>query len=300
MATLILEQHGRRMPTHFNANNANTNAPNVRPANPVPRYTAAPTLSRPSWAPQKATPILSYAFYGSLIVLAVFIILFIIHYTVFPIFSFKEGDPGVIPVPTVSDKQVAFTKAPAGNDVSGNFTNVVPCGYTLSMDIFLTGQFNEQNAPRIIMYNSVNPILTIPTKDNLATTFPNANLIIWLDPALNDLYASVITMDRPGGTSTVQTTTPIVNVPIKTPFRVTYVYDQSFLEVYLNGYMVSSMVFTNKPRGLSTSAPFFFGHLTSRSSCLVGDVTYWPRELSSREVTADGIAKSTAAFFIPA
>lgn len=298
MGALILEQHGRRMPTRFNVNAANTRDANVDPANTA--LPAPPSRGWPTWAPQQATSILSYGFYGSLLVLAIFIILFIVHFTVYPIFSFKVGDPGIIPVPTSSDKQMDFTKSPAGNDVSGNFTKIVPCGYTLSMDLYLTGEFNEQTAPRIIMYNAPSRVSTIPTKDNLATTFQQANLIIWLDPALNDLYASVITLNTAGGTASVQTTKPIVNVPMKSPFRVSYVYNQNFLEVYANGYMETSMAFHNRPRGLSNSAPFFFGHVTSRSSCLVGNVAYWPRELSSREVNADGSPKSTAAFFIPA
>jgi hypothetical protein len=287
------------MATHFNANaNAPANANPSPPTNAKPRA-SIPGLSWPSWAPQEVTPILSYIFYGSLVVLAVFIILFIIHFTVYPIFSFKPGDPGIVSVPTSSDKQVDFTKAPAGNDISGQFTKIVPCGYTISMDLYLTGQFVQQTAPRIIMYNAMSRVTTSPTKTNLATTFPQANLVLWLDPALNDLYASVITLDTSGGTPSVQTTKPIVNVPMKSPFRVTYVYDQRFLEVYLNGYMETSMSFQHSPRGLSSAAPFFFGHLTSRSSCLVGNVAYWPRELSSREVTADGTPKSTVAFFNP-
>jgi len=283
--------------THFNENARNARAANLDPVNAA--LPAPPSLSWPSWAPTQATPILSYAFYGSLVILALFMILFIIHFTVYPIFSFKVGDPGIIPVPTPSDKQTDFTKAPAGNDISGNFTKIVPCGYTMSMDLYITGEFTEQTSPRIIMYNSRSRVSTLPTKDNLPTTFPDANLIIWLDPALNDLYASVITMDRPGGTPFVQTTKPVVNVPMKSPFRVTYVYDENFLEVYVNGYMETSMAFQYKPRGLSTSAPFFFGHVTSRSSCLVGNATYWGRELTSREVMADGTPKSTAAFFTP-
>ena len=168
------------MATHFNANaraNANVNANAAAPQNLKGSVHAPPSLSWPSWAPQQATSVLSYAFYGSLIMLATFIILFIINFTVYPVFSFTPKDPGIISIPTASDKQTDFTKSPAGNDISGNFTKVVPCGYTLSMDIYLTGQFVQQTAPRIIMYNAINRISTIPTKDNLATSFPQANLI---------------------------------------------------------------------------------------------------------------------------
>jgi hypothetical protein len=279
------------------ASRFNENAPPVKNTNAA---APPPVTSWPFWAPEQGSSILLYLFYTSLIMLVIGVILLIVHFTVYPVFSFLPGDPGIIPLPTTSDKQVSFTKSPAGNDVSGGFTKIVPCGYTLSMDLYLTGEFaQQQTSPRIIMYNSLRPVTSMPTKDNLATTLPQANLVVWLDPLLNDLYASVITLDRTGGNPVVQTTQPIVNVPMKSPFRVTYVYDQNFLEVYVNGYMETSMAFQNKPRGLSTSAPFYFGHISSRTSCLVGNVNYWPRELPSREVMANGSPSSTVAFFNP-
>lgn len=252
----------------------------------------------PAWALPTTFSFLSYAFYGSLLVLAILILLIVIHVTVRPIFSFTPTGPGIIPVPTPSDKQTVFKDSPAGNDMSGAFTKITPCGYTISMDLYLTGKFVQQTAPRIIMYNALTPVAAIPTKDSLATDFPHANLILWLDPVLNDLYATVITLSS-DGTANVQTTKPIVNVPMKSPFRVAYVYNQNFLEVYANGHMETSMNFNIKPRGLSSAAPFFFGHVTSRSSCLVGHASYWARELTSREVMADGTPQSTVAFFNP-
>ena len=274
-------------------------ATNVNAGVPKPNPYAIPALSWPSWAPQEVSPILSVIFYGTLITFVLLIILLIIHYTVYPVFSFLPGDPGIIPIPLPSDKQSDFTKSPAGNDISGGFKNVVPCGYTISMDLYLTNKFIEQDpAPRIIFYNSIRPISTVVTDISGApTAFPQANLIVWLDPIVNDLYASVITKGATDSISSIQTTKAIKNVPMKSPFRVTYVYDQNFLEVYMNGYLETSMTFKNKPRGSSSSAPFYFGHMSSRSTCLVGNVNYWARELASREVLASGAPQSTVAFF---
>jgi len=262
---------------------------------------AIPALSWPSWAPQEVSPILSVVFYGSLITFVLFIILLIIHYTVYPVFSFLPGDPGIIPIPLPSDKQTDFMKSPAGNDISGAFTKIVPCGYTISMDLYLTNRFIDQApVPRIIFYNSGRGPVTSTIRDISAavTAFPQANLIVWLDPLVNNLYASVITSDTaPGSRPVIQTTPAITNVPMKSPFRVTYVYDQNFLEVYMNGYLETSMSFRYKPIGRSSSPPFYFGHISSRESCLVGKVNYWPRELASREVLANGSPQSNVAFF---
>lgn len=271
------------------------------PFNDISRRNAAPDIvtntGRRWWAPEQVSSVVSYSFYGAVIMMVLFVFLLIINSTVYPVFSFSKGDPGIISVPTPSDKQSAFTKSPAGNDMSGAFSNIVPCGYTIAMDLYLPGNFVEQTTPRILLYNASKELKTPITRDTLVTDFPEANLIVWLDPTLNDLYASVITIDPSTKKPLLQTSSPIVNVPLKSPFRVTYVYNQNFLEVYANGYMETSMSFVNKPRGLASAPPFFFGHLSSRLSSMVGNVNYWPRELSSREVKANGSPQSTVAFF---
>jgi len=235
--------------------------------------------------------------YALIFSIAMIVILVIIHFTIHPIFSFSPADNGVISIPIPSDKQVAFNKAPAGADASGNFTNVVPCGYTMSMDLYLTGNFSISKSPRVILYNAPTPVQgTAFTAATLNTAFPNSNLIVWLDPAVNDLYISTITSSATGAPTKIETTPAISNVPMKTPFRITYVYTQGFLEVYINGSLEKTLVYKNPPIGSSSSNPFFFGQVSSRSSCLAGNVFYWPRTLTSREVRAVTTV-STPSFF---
>ena len=234
---------------------------------------------------------------GIVLSIIIIIIMVIVHFTIKPVFSFSPADLGFIQIPVPSDRQVAFNKAFAGLDVSANFVDIVPCGYTLSMDLYLTGAFATSTAPRVILYNSPTPIQGISfTKDTIGTAFPNSNLIMWLDPAVNDLYISTVT-SAPGALKRIETTPPISNVPIKTPFRVTYVYTQGFLEVYLNGSLQTTMVYKNPPIGSSELNPFFFGQISSLASCRVGNVFYWGRPLTSREVRAAGSPVSTTAFF---
>ena len=237
-----------------------------------------------------------------LLILAIvaIIILTIVHFTIHPVFSFSPADLGFIPIPVPSDKQVAFDKSPAGNDMSANLVNVIPCGYTMSMDLYLTGSFDISTSPRVILYNAKN---AVPggspsfTKDGLPTKFPDANVIMWIDPEKNDLYLSTITSDAVSGSKLVETSEPIENIPIGKPFRITYVYTQHFIEIYVNGSLQVTMPYKNAATVSQASSPFFFGHASSRVSCLVGNVFYWPHVLTAREVRAAGAPVSTVAFF---
>jgi len=282
-------------------------APVARTGQQRPSYVktdavAAPPPARklwwPAWKPETSllAKIISVFLHVSFAAFIVFLILLAIHYTVYPIFSFSPNDNGIISLPTPSDKQVQFDKSPAGNDASSNFINIVPCGYTLSMDLYLTGAFIPQTNPRVILYSSPAPVTT--NGANPVTNFPNSNILLWLDPVLNDLYLSAITKDGSGNTPPkMETTKPITNVGIRKPFRVTYVYNPDFVEVYINGSPQISMKLKHKPIGMSTSNPFWFGHISSRGSCMVGNVYYWNRILTSREVNAYGAPVSSTSFF---
>lgn len=249
--------------------------------------------------PSMFKTVMSYVMYLFMFSIVAIVILTIVHFTIHPIFSFSPADLGFIKIPVPSDKQVAFDKFPAGNDISANLVNVVPCGYTMSMDLYLTGSFDVSTSPRVILYNARD---AVPggisfTKEGLATKFPDANVIMWIDPEKNDLYMSTITSDLVSGSKRVETSEPIENIPIGKPFRITYVYTQHFIEVYVNGSLQITMPYKNAATISQSSSPFFFGHASSRTSCLVGNVFYWPHVLTSREVRASGAPVSTVAFF---
>jgi len=257
-----------------------------------------PKLFWPLWAPESTmgTTILRGILYSSFAALVIFLILLAINYTIYPILSFSPNDNGLIRVPTLSDKKVQFDKSPAGNDASSNFVKILPCGYTISMDLYLTGAFAQQTNPRVILYSSAAAVTT--STPNVITNFPNTNIVMWLNPDLNDLYVSAVTKGPSGSTPPALETAPAVtNVPIKTPFRITYVYTSDFLEVYMNGNLQGFLPLQHKPIGLSASNPFWFGHMSSQASCKVGNVYYWGRVLTSNEVKAYGAPVSTVKFF---
>ena len=225
-------------------------------------------------------------FYGSVIMFIILLILIVVNFTIFPVFSFSPNDNGFLPVPTVSDQQLGFTKGPAASDLSANFVGVASCSYTLGMDVFLSGNFQASNVPRVLLYRALKKVSppSTDTSGNLASRFPDSNILIWIDPMKNDLFASV----RTGG-GTMQTTQPIENIPIKKTFRLTVVFTQQFIEIYINGTLEKSMAFKNPPLTVADGANFYPVISTVGPNVMIANVAFWPRVLTAREARAYGM-----------
>jgi hypothetical protein len=251
-------------------------------------------FNAPGWYPESG--------YASIITgtIITVILLVIINYTLFPIFSFIPGDGGLVSVPIASDRQLMFTKAPAASDLSGNFSEILPYNYTLGADVYLSGSFQASSMPRVILYRSraANTSLNVTdTKDKLLERFPDTNLIIWMDPIKNDLFVSVITGNSANGTLRLQTTKPIANVPIRKVFRITIVYADQFIEVYKDGSLEQSMAFQNTPIASADTSYFFPSTAKTLGSAMISNVAYWPRILVAREVRRYGTPMSNETFF---
>ena len=260
-------------------------------------------LSYPTWTPSitSYSNIFSTLFYGSLLIFTVFLVLVFIHATTYPIFFFSPDDTGFIPIPTVSDRQISFTKSPAASDLSGNFIGVPVCTYTVSMDVFLSGNFQASNVPRVLLYRALTNSVSPPqsdTKANLVTRFPDSNIIVWLDPMKNDLFVSIVSSsDGTAATRKLETISAVENIPIKTVFRVTIVFTQQILEVYINGDLEQSMAMKHPPSTVSDKSVFFPVISSIGPNVLISNLAFWPRPLSVREVRAFGTPISNDSFF---
>jgi hypothetical protein len=260
------------------------------------------SLFYPIWAPSSTGygSLISTLFYGSVVVFITFLILVFINFTMFPIFSFSPNDDGFIRIPTVSDQQSAFTKGPAASDLSANFVNVAPCTYALSTDVYLSGNFQASNVPRVLLYRSptkVSPPST-DTTANLLTRFPDTNILVWLDPMKNDLLVSIVTSsDGTAATARLETTEPVDNIPIRKVFRLSVVFTQQFVEVYINGTLGKSMALKNPPITVANTAYFFPVISTIGPNVLIANLAFWSRILTAREVRAYSSAPVSNEFF---
>jgi hypothetical protein len=226
-----------------------------------------------------------YSFYLSMVALLLFLLLAVLHVVGVPTFSFGVGDSGLFSVPTPQTQQIAFAKSPATPDLSCNFIDVYPMKYTISMDIYIAGEFLTTTAPRILLYRS-NLRVTLPptaTEADLTTLFPTSNLLVYIDPLKNDLYISVLDEARVRHKSP-----PILNVPLREPFRLTVVLSDGFAEVYLAGELVTMMPLTKKPIASPPESYFFGPPSLVNQSIKVANIQYWNFELSSKAIRTLG------------
>ena len=298
----------------------------------APAAAAAPTTRFSSLLPvaylpssQSVTTFLFVLYRASIFLFVLFLILTFINFTIFPVFSLSPDDNGIIPIPLPSDKQLAFTEGPAPSDLSANVISIPACTYSFSMDIYLSGDFQAMTIPRVLFYRStrakgVSPpsdIINWPTGSSgssgsggsgrpghipihttLAATFPDTNFILWLDPVKNDLFASIITSsDGSAVNARVETTKPIENVPIRKVFRLTVVFTQKFVELYVDGNLEQSMPLKHLPLTVAPASYFFPVISTIGPNTRIANVAFWPRILSAKEVRAYGKPMATETFF---
>jgi len=139
----------KKAPTFFSTFFGTSTVPAGR--TPYESYSSKPTGALGS--------IVQFLFYISSISLIGFLILVMLHYTMFPVFSFLPGSSGIIPIPVPTNRQQVFIDSIAPADVSANFVNVLPFQYTISFDAIIKSDFVIQTAPRILLYNSLYPLI---------------------------------------------------------------------------------------------------------------------------------------------
>jgi len=245
-----------------------------------------PSFSLPSFASTDSSTMVqtafTYLFYLSITAFVIFLLLIIVHYTYTPIFSFSAGDGGYIKLASgVADSQIAWEDEPPGSTLITKFTNILPCGFTVSVDVFIDKDLSLSNMERMILYRGKTPVVPDKTK-TLQANYPESNLLIYLQNDTNDLVVSAITSDATG--SFVESAPTVLNVPIRKPFRVTAVYLPNLLEVYMNGRFIGSRVLKGKP--LQTATQFLPPPEQFQQTVKILNVSYWARPLLAREIVA--------------
>ena len=296
---------GRRAKNAKPPANAQVAAPRAAPA--APRAAPAASMfadgrfSLPTWSSYGPLfgSVLNYAFKAGLLSFILFLVLLLIHWTIYPIFSFTPGDGGIIPVPTASDRQLAYEKEPAAPTLRSKFTELLSCGYTIGMDVYLTGNFQTTQLPRVLLYRALeaqNPAST-ETESSLITRYgSNSNLIVWLDPVKNDLHVSVVSMNT-NSVKVLSARRPIENVPLRKVFRVTVVFTPGFVETYINGKLRLTTPLTNPPIQV-TEGDFYPVIAPAMTNAMIANLAYWPRVLTPKEVDANGAPMANETFFV--
>lgn len=221
----------------------------------------------------------------SVALIVIFCILLVIHYSITPIFSFRSGDGGLIPLSNTSDGQLVWTKGPPTADLSANVQRILPLGFTIQQDIYMDNETALSNRRRVFFYRSntqvVPPTPTPAAPENLMIDYPNSNLFMYLSPNTNDMIITAITK-RANNDFILESAPTILNVPIKEVVRITVVLMPELMEVYFNGKLHGSRTFRFPP--ISTDTYFFSTPDAFRNSVRVMNFKYWDRPLSAMEI----------------
>lgn len=246
----------------------------------VPAITAALALPVPA-----LKMVTQWLFYGSALALVLFLFLVFLHYTTTPIFSFgSNDDEGIISIPTASAAQNAFLSGPAASDRTANFTNILPFAASYAMTLRLDGTVIG-TTPRVLFYRAAATTPTPPTAtpESLSLAYPNSNVLLYLDPYVNDIHLMLKTA------TAAETTRVIKNAPIGTPFRVALVIQPKYVEVYFNGQLMETVL---APGGadladIAPSMNVWGPPATTGISAKLAYLTYWPYVLSPKMVRLD-------------
>ena len=224
----------------------------------------------------------------------------------FPIFALSVNDPGVILIPTSTDRELAYKKdgdaisvKRRGTDTgnTGNKTTLpASCNYTIGVDMFINGGLVPVTYPNVVLYRDVYnlPQATIDTRDdpqvtknNLHEKYTNTNILVWLQKDTNNLNVTLVTLDA-AQREKLQHLPSIENVPLNKTFRLAIVLADSFIEVYVNGGLERSMQISGNLKSIGTSvAPTdFYPPITpfAAGGVKISNMSMWPRVITSKEI----------------
>ena len=187
--------------------------------------------------------------YLGIIAIILVVILILIHYTLYPIFSLQPGDPGMIRIPGFMDGQVFWKPSSTTTtftDLSDTATKIQTNTYNWSMtlDIAIQNPYVSLNNGYSVIFSrggTVNPQAI--ANSSIKGSISNYNVAIALAPGNTDLIVSVLNSD--GNPDNIL----IPNVPVKDPFRIGIVLLGTVFEVYLNGKLVRTRRYTSGSPG---------------------------------------------------
>lgn len=234
-------------------------------------------------------------FYLSTFLFVLFLILVLIHFTVYPIF----GALTTKATTSQPDSQSGWMKTPPLKDEPAELKPPLSQDYTLSFEVNVKNNFSATKAPHITLYNSsvkqASTIVSTAQEVDLPSLFSNSNLLVYLDPSKNDLKIAFLRVDGRAELISV-----ISNIPLGRTFRLTVVFvltSPSYAEVYIDGKLNTTHVFKGTPRSLGDTYYFYPPPSTLGSSIKVGTLYYWPRALSAIELQGL-LPMSSQSFFV--
>jgi hypothetical protein len=260
---------------------------------------SAPTLSKPLNTAIKTnnstlTSLKGSSTWGRIIayvlaiIVVIAILLLFIHYFITPVFKMHPGDPGYIPLPGYDDGVLQWTK---GSPFIANKNTIISSSsynYSLIMDIFIQNPLQFSAVDRILFTRGA-LLNEKPQGETLTGMMSNYNLVVALTPDTNDLIVSVLNVNNN------MENVLVPNVPVQEPFRLGIIFMEQALEVYMNGKLVHTRVFSASPKAVMGD---IMGPLGQNATvALIRNLKMWNRVLTSSEIRYSPPAMMTAAGF---
>lgn len=196
---------------------------------------------------------LNVLFYLVLYAFILFLVLVLVHFTIYPVFKFTPGAKGLIGVSAVKDSVVYWNNkkqpatqayAPLDGDTLESFPFINK--FSFSVDLFVRRMTDSNATTRVIMYKTyangsqmkgtpiADPLVRAPTAaqaSDITNKYMNdkVSMFMYLTQT-NDLVVTFFS----GAQGTPYSSRQIKNIPLYTPFRVTVVVEEKTFTVYIN------------------------------------------------------------------
>ena len=280
--------------------------------------------SSASYAASYATPengsyTLNVLFYLVLYAFILFLVLILVHFTIYPVFKFTPGAKGLIGVSGTKDSLVywntktqpqAQSYAPIDKGSPKDILASYPFinNFSFSVDLFVRRMTDSNAKTRVIMYKTyangpgvaegstiADPLVAGPTasESDIASNYMNnkVSMFMYLTQT-NDLVVTFFS----GAQGTPYSSRQIKNIPLYTPFRVTVVAEDKTFTVYINAQQAFQRTI---PRAinlntlgplssLSTASQRFFAPPSwadqPAKTIFLQNLQLWPRAITYTEV----------------
>ena len=220
------------------------------------------------------------------VLIVVGILLLFVHFFIRPVFKWKPGAPGWIPVPGWDDGVLFWEKGNTGQIMNKDLPiQNQYMDYTLQLDLFLQNPLQFATHPRIL-FTRGGIRKANPSGDTLLSVLDQYNLAIALTPDTNDIIVSVLNSKKNMETAILH------NAPIQEVFRLTVVIMERAMEVYLNGHLVHTTTFMDPP--MDVKGDIFPASGTEANIARYRNLKIWSRVLTTPEIRSTTPAMSTA------
>lgn len=220
------------------------------------------------------------------VLLVIGILLLFVHFFIRPVFKWKPGAPGWIPVPGWDDGVLFWEKGNTGKIKNEDLPiQNHTFDYTLQIDLFIQNPLQFASVPRILLTRGAIRRPS-PSGNTILGVLQQYNFAVALKPDTNDMIVSVLNKDNHMETAILP------NVPIQEPFRFGLVIMEKAMEVYMNGHLLQTTTFRAPPSDVK-------GDIYPAAGIEANIVRYrnlkiWPRVLSTPEIRDTKPALSTA------